>query len=325
MKINKPNEVKKKVHNLSSTDLNFQKINNIMNKRLVGRLDYLTAYFYFSQYNIKKDKNEKNLKKFFKSKIFQKVPFILEEESKINNKKKEKQNKQLNIIINIKNDKINFKKNKFTSPFILYSKKNHFLRNMISFSQHFHSNEKKAEDIKERYPQLKSSFSLNLDSFHNFQENKNFLTPRISRINSGISTKDKKIFSANKKLNRNYKSLNDIDFHSFSMIKSKDKRIKSSKTILSLKNNNKKTNEIIQPKKRLKIKKKNHQERNSDEMHKEGKSYKNKSNNINNMNNAKKKLFNLIKVQRPNHYYNNLRLIKLSKLSKKNFYQNFDQ
>ena len=137
---------------------------------------------------------------------------------------------------------------------------------MISFSQHFHSNEKKAEDIKERYPQLKSSFSLNLDSFHNFQENKNFLTPRISRINSGISTKDKKIFSANKKLNRNYKSLNDIDFHSFSMIKSKDKRIKSSKTILSLKNNNKKTNEIIQPKKRLKIKKKNHQERNSDEM-----------------------------------------------------------
>ena len=26
-----------------------------------------------------------------------------------------------------------------------------------------------------------------------------------------------------------------------------------------------------------------------------------------------------------NHYYNNLRLIKLSKLSKKNFYQNFDQ
>ena len=109
---------------------------------------------------------------------------------------------------------------------------------------------KKAEDIKERYPQLKSSFSLNLDSFHNFQENKNILTPRISRINSGISTKDKKIFSANKKLNRNYKSLNDIDFHSFSMIKSKDKRIKSSKTILSLKNINKKTNEIIKPKKR---------------------------------------------------------------------------
>ena len=239
MKINKTNKVKQKNYNLSNANSNFQKINYIMNQRLDGLLDYLTASFYFYQYNIKNDKNEKNLKKFFKSKIFEKKPFIMKDETKLNNQKKERQNKKLNIIINIKDDKINFKKNKFTSPFVLHSKKNHFLRNMISFSQHFHSEEKKAEDIKERYPQLKSSFSLNSDSFHNFSEIKNFLTPRISRLNSGKSIKDNK-YTSTKELKRNYKNLSNINFHSFSANRFNEKRVKSTKTIFSLKNNNKK-------------------------------------------------------------------------------------
>ena len=107
MKINKTNKVKQKNYNLSNANSNFQKINYIMNQRLDGLLDYLTASFYFYQYNIKNDNDEKNLKKFFKSKIFEKKPFIMKDETKLNNKKKERQNKKLNIIINIKDDKIN--------------------------------------------------------------------------------------------------------------------------------------------------------------------------------------------------------------------------
>ena len=321
MKINKTNKIKQKNYNLSNANSNFQKINYIMNQRLDGLLDYLTASFYFYQYNIKSDNDEKNLKKFFKSKIFEKKPFIMKDETKINNQKKKKQNKKLNIIINIKDDKINFKKNKFTSPFVLHSKKNHFLRNMISFSQHFHSEEKKAEDIKERYPQLKSSFSLNSDSFHNFSEIKNFLTPRISRLNSGKSIKDNK-YTSTKELKRNYKNLSFINFHSFSANRLNEKRIKSTKTIFSLKNNSSVKNEIIQWKKRLKLKKKNIYERNLDDLPKGGTSYKGNSNY--NINNAKIKISNLLKVQRPNYYYNNLHLIKLSKISKKNSYQNLD-
>ena len=321
MKINKTNKVKQKNYNLSNANSNFQKINYIMNQRLDGLLDYLTASFYFYQYNIKNDKDEKNLKKFFKSKIFEKKPFIMKDETKLNNQKRKRQNKKLNIIINIKDDKINFKKNKFTSPFILHSKKNHFLRNMISFSQHFHSEEKKAEDIKERYPQLKSSFSLNSDSFHNFSEIKNFLTPRISRLNSGKSIKDNK-YTSTKELKRNYKNLSFINFHSFSANRLNEKRIKSTKTIFSLKNNSSVKNEIIQWKKRLKLKKKNIYERNLDDLPKGGTSYKGNSNY--NINNAKIKISNLLKVQRPNCYYNNLHLIKLSKISKKNSYKNLD-
>ena len=321
MKIDKTNKVKQKNYNLSNANSNFQKINYIMNQRLDGLLDYLTASFYFYQYNIKNDKNEKNLKKFFKSKIFEKKPFIMKDETKLNNQKKERQNKKLNIIINIKDDKINFKKNKFTSPFVLHSKKNHFLRNMISFSQHFHSEEKKAEDIKERYPQLKSFFSLNSDSFHNFSEIKNFLTPRISRLNSGKSIKDNK-YTSTKELKRNYKNLSNINFHSFSANRFNEKRVKSTKTIFSLKNNSSVKNEIIQWKKRLKLKNKNIYERNVDDLPKGDTTY--KSNNNHNISNAKIKISNLLKVQRPNCYYNNLHLIKLSKISKKNSYQNLD-
>ena len=98
MKKGNPNLIKKRVSNLSSTDINFHKINTIMNQRLVGLLDYLTASVYFSKYNIKKVKNEKNLKQFFKSKIFAKKPFTINNNSKLKLSNKNQQNKQLNSI-----------------------------------------------------------------------------------------------------------------------------------------------------------------------------------------------------------------------------------
>ena len=43
--------------NLTNIESNFQKVNSMMNKRLIGLLDYLKASVYFSHYN---DKNSKN-------------------------------------------------------------------------------------------------------------------------------------------------------------------------------------------------------------------------------------------------------------------------
>ena len=89
-----------------------------------------------------------------------------------------------------------------------------------------------------------------------------------------------------------------------------------------MKNNSSVKNEIIQWKKRLKLKNKNIYERNVDDLPKGDTTY--KSNNNHNISNAKIKISNLLKVQRPNCYYNSLHLIKLSKISKKNSYQNLD-
>ena len=324
MKNDKQNQFKKSVSNLANTDINFHKINTIMNQRLVGLLDYLTASVYFSRYNIKKVKNEKNLKQFFKSKIFAKKPFTINNNSKLKLSNKNQQNKQLNIIINFKNNKINFKKNKFTSPFVLHSKKSHFLKNMVVFSKNIHSEERKEENIKKRYPKLKS-ISLNSSDFQNFSKNQIFLTPRISRYDSGVTVERNDKFTSTRDFMRNYKRLNDINFSNLSPFLLNDKGLKSSRTWLSLDNNNKK-NEIIQWKKRLKLKLRNLYDRNAVESYKGEMSsnYKSNYNYRNNSNEAKNKSLRSIKTLKPNCYYNNLHLLKLSKIFKKNSFQNLD-
>ena len=325
MKNDKQNQFKKSVSNLANTDINFHKINTIMNQRLVGLLDYLTASVYFSRYNIKKVKNEKNLKQFFKSKIFAKKPFTINNNSKLKLSNKNQQNKQLNIIINFKNNKINFKKNKFTSPFVLHSKKSHFLKNMVLFSKNIHSEERKEENIKKRYPKLKS-ISLNSSDFQNFSKNQIFLTPRISRYDSGVTVERNDKFTSTRDFMRNYKSLNDINFSNLSPFLLNDKGLKSSRTWLSLDNNNNKENEMIQWKKRLKLKLRNLYDRNAIESYKGEMSsnYKSNYNYRNNSNETKNKSLRSIKTLKPNCYYNNLHLLKLSKIFKKNSYQNLD-
>ena len=317
------NQFKKSVSNLANTDINFHKINTIMNQRLVGLLDYLTASVYFSRYNIKKVKNEKNLKQFFKSKIFAKKPFTINNNSKLKLSNKNQQNKQLNIIINFKNNKINFKKNKFTSPFVLHSKKSHFLKNMVVFSKNIHSEERKEENIKKRYPKLKS-ISLNSTDFQNFSKNQIFLTPRISRYDSGVTVERNDKFTSTRDFMRNYKSLNDINFSNLSPFLLNDKGLKSSRTWLSLDNN--KENEMIQWKKRLKLKLRNLYDRNAIESYKGEMSsnYISNYNYRNNSNETKNKSLRSIKTLKPNCYYNNLHLLKLSKIFKKNSFQNLD-
>jgi len=324
MKKDKQNPFKKSVSNLANTDINFHKINTIMNQRLVGLLDYLTASVYFSRYNIKKVKNEKNLKQFFKSKIFAKKPFTINNNSKLKLSNKNQQNKQLNIIINFKNNKINFKKNKFTSPFVLHSKKSHFLKNMVVFSKNIHSEERKEENIKKRYPKLKS-ISLNSSDFQNFSKNQIFLTPRISRYDSGVTVERNDKFTSTRDFMRNYKNLNEINFSNLSPLLLNDKGLKSSRTWLSLDNNNKE-NEMIQWKKRLKLKLRNLYDRNAVESYKGEMSsyYKSNYNYRNNSNETKNKSLRSIKTLKPNCYYNNLHLLKLSKIFKKNSFQNLD-
>ena len=327
MKNDKQNQFKKSVSNLANTDINFHKINTIMNQRLVGLLDYLTASVYFSRYNIKKVKNEKNLKQFFKSKIFAKKPFTINNNSKLKLSNKNQQNKQLNIIINFKNNKINFKKNKFTSPFVLHSKKSHFLKNMVVFSKNIHSEERKEENIKKRYPKLKS-ISLNSSEFQNFSKNQIFLTPRISRYDSGVTVERNDKFTSTRDFMRNYKNLNDINFSNLSPLLLNDKGLKSSRTWLSLdnNNNNNKENEMIQWKKRLKLKLRNLYDRNAIESYKGEMSsnYKSNYNYRNNSNETKNKSLRSLKTLKPNCYYNNLHLLKLSKIFKKNSFQNLD-
>ena len=148
------NQINKTISNPKSAKINFHKINSIMNQRLDGVLDYLAASVYFSRYNDRQIQKQKNLENFFKSTIFDKKPFIVKNEHKLSNTNtiSKKQNKQLNIIVNFRNNQLNIKKNKFTSPYILHSKKTHFLKNMIDFSKNFHSEEKKENDIKKTYP-----------------------------------------------------------------------------------------------------------------------------------------------------------------------------
>ena len=322
MKKYSTNQIKKSISNLSSSDINFHKINGIMNKRLVGLLDYLTASVYFSRYNIKRVKNAETLERFFKSKVFAKKPFILKNDPKLNLSNKKNKNKQLNIIINFKNNKLNFKKSRFTSPFELHSKKSHFLKKMVDFSKHIHSEEKKEENIKKRYPKLES-ISLNSSDLHNFSDNQIFITPRISRYNSGITVERNEKYTSTRELNRNIKSLYDFNINNFSYFRFNDKGMLDSKTRLSLDNNKEK--EIIQFQKRLKLKIRNLYNRNSDECSK-GRMISNYNSNSNyhNNNGVKSKTLRKVKALKPNCYYNNLHLLKLTKMFKKNSYQNLD-
>ena len=309
--------IKRNVSKLTTPDINFHKINTMMNQRLVGLLDYLKASVYFSVYNKKNVKNEKNLEKFFKSKIFAKKPFFIKNESKLQLSDKKKQNKKLNIIVNIKNNQINFKKNKFISPFVLHSKKSHFLKNMVMFSKHLHSEERKEEEIKKRYPKLES-ISLNSSEYHNFAGNKIFLTPRISKYDTGITVERNDKFISTGELKRNFKSLYELNSNNCLPTKFNDnillsdkKRIKSSKTWLSL-DNNKEDNAN-------QLKKRNLYQRNMNESFKGFKnSYYNSISNINYNNEADiNKTSKISKSIKPNCYYNNLHLLKLSKALKK--------
>ena len=193
---------------------------------------------------------------------------------------------------------------------------------MVDFSRHFHSEEKKQENIKNRYPKLKS-ISLNSSDFHNFSENQNFITPRISNYNSGITDERLEKCTSTRELNRNFNSFCDINFVNYSPLSLNDKEIKSSKTWLSFDNN--KENEIVPFKKRLKLKIRNLYNRNMNECFKGGRTSNHNSNNNYFYNNEdKSKTSRLLKTVKPNCYYNNLHLLKLSKMSKKNSYQNLD-
>ena len=177
--------INKNVSSSANNGSNFQKINSIMNQRLVGLLDYLAASVYFSRYNENKSNDKKNLEKFFKSKVFIKKPFVIKYHNNLKSRNK-KPNKYLNIQINIKNNKLNFNKSKFTSPYVLHEKKSNFLKNMVDFSKYIHSEEKKENNIKIKYPKLES---ISVNSLINPKiEDNNYLKPQISRVNSGIST-----------------------------------------------------------------------------------------------------------------------------------------
>ena len=330
------NKIKTSIPNNSNTNINFQKINSIMNQNLVGLVDYLTASVYFSHYNDKKEETEKNLKNFFKSKIFAKKPFIMKNDSKMNNKnEKKKQNKQLNIIINIKNNQISFKKNKFTSPYVLHSKKSHFMKNMVVFSKHIHSEAKKENDIKNKYPKLESK-SLSSYDLNDYSGNTILLTPRASRLNSCLNSNRFDRFTSTKDFNKkNTKSLYDLNFDNLSkfqfssnFLMSGKNRIKNSKSLLSLENN--KENNLIQWRKRLKLKVRNLYDKNLEDYSKTGMNsnisfennkFSKRNNNYQNIMNKTSKIFRTL---RPNCYYNNLHLLKLAKTFKKNSYQNLE-
>ena len=242
------NQINKTISNPKSAKINFHKINSIMNQRLDGVLDYLAASVYFSRYNDRQIQKQKNLENFFKSTIFDKKPFIVKNEHKLSNTNtiSKKQNKQLNIIVNFRNNQLNIKKNKFTSPYILHSKKTHFLKNMIDFSKNFHSEEKKENDIKKTYPKLITK-SLN---FRDFSEIPSLSVPNIKKYEPNIFYKKNDL--NNKKNNK----IQEMSSNKYSNIKNNEiiklsgvNRIKTSKSFLSLDDGKEK--EKLYSKKRL--------------------------------------------------------------------------
>ena len=158
------NKKMRKSVDLNNIESNFIKVNSIMNQRLFGLLDYLKASIYFSHYNDKKTKkHDRNLEKFFKNKIFKTNPFLtpsvknsLNSHSTLPEEKNKNKNAPLDIIINFKNNKYIFQKNKYTTPYDLHSKKHNFLRNMVDFSKHIHSESKMEKDLKDKYHKVES-------------------------------------------------------------------------------------------------------------------------------------------------------------------------
>ena len=304
------NQINKTISNPKSAKINFHKINSIMNQRLDGVLDYLAASVYFSRYNDRQIQKQKNLENFFKSTIFDKKPFIVKNEHKLSNTNtiSKKQNKQLNIIVNFRNNQLNIKKNKFTSPYILHSKKTHFLKNMIDFSKNFHSEEKKENDIKKTYPKLITK-SLN---FRDFSEIPSLSVPNIKKYEPNIFYKKNDL--NNKKNNK----IQEMSSNKYSNIKNNEiiklsgvNRIKTSKSFLSLDDGKEK--EKLYSKKRL-FKKKLLNESSNTKLN-----YNLSWNNYTSIKYPRK-----IKLFKANCYYNNLHLLKLGKILKKNSYQNIN-
>ena len=301
------NQINKTISNPKSAKINFHKINSIMNQRLDGVLDYLAASVYFSRYNDRQIQKQKNLENFFKSTIFDKKPFIVKNEHKLSNTNtiSKKQNKQLNIIVNFRNNQLNIKKNKFTSPYILHSKKTHFLKNMIDFSKNFHSEEKKENDIKKTYPKLITK-SLN---FRDFSEIPSLSVPNIKKYEPNIFYKKNDL--NNKKNNK----IQEMSSNKYSNIKNNEiiklsgvNRIKTSKSFLSLDDGKEK--EKLYSKKRL-FKKKLLNESSNTKLN-----YNLSWNNYTSIKYPRK-----IKLFKANCYYNNLHLLKFEKIFKKNSYQ----
>ena len=219
-------KVKKKNVNLNNIDSNFIKVNSVMNQRLIGLIDYLKASVYFSRYNDKKTtKNRRNLEKFFKNEIFQTNPFSIPSlKHSFNSNLSEKKNKNgpLDIIVNLKNNKLLFHKNKYTSPYDLNSKKQNFLKNMVFFSKELHSELKVEKDLMKKYPKIES-FPLNTN--YRCMKKNGPITPNISRGNLSIKT-DRLTCIYNDKKNQN-------SFFKNNYKKAKN-RIKNAKTYLSL-------------------------------------------------------------------------------------------
>lgn len=287
------NKFKEKNININNIDSNFIKLNSIMNQRLIGLVDYLKASIYFSHYNDKKSKKySRNLEKFFKNKIFNTNPFsspCAKSNQNSYTSEKKVQNEPLDVVVNFKNNKLTFQKNKYSTPYDLHSKKHNFFKNMVVFSKHIHSKFKIEKDFKKKYPKIES-IPLN----NNFSKMKNFLTPKISRskllyikIDGSTSTyDDKNSFLKNNLKNNKYK-------------------IKSAKTFLSFDNRDNRYKKYFETKKNNYIK---------------------NSNNLFFINKDKNNYINsnhkTIKLFKPNCYYNNLHLQKMSKNLEKYTYLN---
>lgn len=182
---------KKRNSNLNFIDSNFIKVNSIMNQRLIGLVDYLKASIYFSYYKDKKGNNDsKNLEQFFKNKIFNTNPFhiqSLKHSLNSNLSENKRRNGPLNITVNIRDSKLIFQKNKYSTPYDLHSKKNNFLKSMVDFSKHIHSEIKMEKDLKQKYPRIES-FPIHQNGKN---EKKVFpLTPKGSRKKLLIKTAD---------------------------------------------------------------------------------------------------------------------------------------
>lgn len=285
------NKIKAKTVDLSNIDSNFITVNSIMNQRLIGLLDYLKASIYFSHYN---DKNSKksNLEKFFKSKIFRTNPFSspsFKNSLNSNLYKDKKENIPLNIIINIKNNKYTFQKNKYSTPYDLHSKKSNFLKSMVYFSKHIHSESKIENDLKQRYPKI--------ESFPIDNNNKNLkiffpMTPKIAKRKRLLISTDR------------FTSTYDDKNKNLCIKKNKEKIIRNEKEKTFLSFDNKKDLQ----------KYRNHLNNNNH-------IFNNNINKANKKNNNKNKRMKIFKA---NCYYNNLRLKKLSQNLLKYTYLNED-
>ena len=275
-----PNKIKINNGKLNNSS-NFIKLNSIMNQRLIGLVDYLKASIYFSHYNDKNTKkNKRNLEQFFKNKIFKKNPFSTPslKNSLISNfPEKRKNDSPLNIVVNFKNNKMIFQKNKYSTPYDLHSKKHNFFKNMVVFSKYMHNESKIENDFRKKYPKIES-FPIN-NNYINYKKNLP-LTPKIPRAKLSIKIDgftstydDKSSFFKNSK-------------------KKIKKRFKNIKTFLSFDNRNEKNENL-------------------------NNIFNNKSSNFfNDSNNRIKRYYTRNKtiksIKKANCYYNNLHLKKLS-------------